>query len=165
MKFRQTSSYIFISVHECHIHFGGRHPFPPIPSITKKSILEGDKGIDPFFLNNFGINYFFFFGEKVSSGICEMCPKILGATSTRTQQMGAYYIYNCMYHIIIVIISKYIVNQKILTNKMCLEFNFTYAMQISLRSIWYYIYIWKTIIVIISKNKSKIKKFSQTKCA
>ena len=61
-------------------------------------------------------------------------------------------------------LEKYIVNQKILMNKMCLEFDFTYAMQISLRSvnpISYYIYIYiyvKTIIVIISKNKSKIKK-------
>ena len=39
---------------------------------------------------------------------------------------------------------KYIVNQKILNNKMCLEFNFTYAVQISLRSVnslSYYIYI------------------------
>ena len=76
-------------------------------------------------------------------------------------------------------LEKYIVNQKILMKKMCLEFNFTYAMQISLRSvnppivlyiyIYIYIYIYryicKTIIVIISKNKSKIKKFSRTKCA
>ena len=28
-------------------------------------------------------------------------------------------------------LEKYIVNQKILMNKMCLEFDFTYAMQIS----------------------------------
>ena len=52
---------------------------------------------------------------------------------------------------------------------MCLEFNFTYAVQISLQSVnplSYYIYIYmKTIIVIISKNKSKIKKFSRTKYA
>ena len=54
---------------------------------------------------------------------------------------------------------------------MCLEFDFIYAVQISLRSVnplsyFTYIYIYmKTIIVIISKNKSKIKKFSQTKCA
>ena len=77
-----------------------------------------------------------------------------------------------MYHIIIVIISKkYIVDQKILTNKMCLEFNclefnFTYAVPISSRSVnllSYFIYM-KTIIVIISKNKSKIEKFSRTKC-
>ena len=44
---------------------------------------------------------------------------------------------------------------------MCLEFEFTYDVQISLRSVYplsYYIYIYmKTIIVIISKNKSKIK--------
>ena len=46
-------------------------------------------------------------------------------------------------------------------NKMCLEFDFTYAMQISSRSVnplsyFIYIYIYmKTIIVIISKNKSK----------
>ena len=46
---------------------------------------------------------------------------------------------------------------------MCLEFNFTYAMQISLRSVnppivlCVCIYICKTIIVIISKNKLKIK--------
>ena len=34
-----------------------------------------------------------------------------------------------MYHIIIIIsyLKKYIVNQKILTNKMCLEFDFTYV--------------------------------------
>ena len=53
-----------------------------------------------------------------------------------------------MYHIIIVIISKniVIVNQKILLNKICLEFDFTYAMQISLRSVnplSYYIYIYE----------------------
>ena len=51
---------------------------------------------------------------------------------------------------------------KILINKMCLEFDFTYAVQISSRSVnplSYYIYM-KTIIVIISKNKSKIEKFS-----
>ena len=55
-----------------------------------------------------------------------------------------------MYHIIIVIryLEKYIVNQKILMNKMCLEFDFTYAMQISSRSVnplsyFIYIYIWK----------------------
>ena len=56
-------------------------------------------------------------------------------------------------------LEKYIVNQKILMNKMCLEFNFTYAIQISSRSVnplSYYIYIYmKTIIAIISKNKSK----------
>ena len=52
---------------------------------------------------------------------------------------------------------------------MCLEFDFTYAMRISLRSVnplLYYIYIYiyvKTIIVIISWNKSKNKKFSWTK--
>ena len=42
-------------------------------------------------------------------------------------------------------------------NKMCLEFDFTYDMQISSRSVnplSYYMYM-KTIIVIISKNKSK----------
>ena len=58
---------------------------------------------------------------------------------------------------------------------MCLEFDFTYAMQISSRSvnpvsyfiyIYIYIYIYmKTIIVIISKNESKIEKFSGTKYA
>ena len=51
---------------------------------------------------------------------------------------------------------------------MCLEFDFTYAVQILLRSVnslSYYIYIYmKTKIVIILKNKSKIKKFSGTKC-
>ena len=49
---------------------------------------------------------------------------------------------------------------------MCLEFGFTYAVRILLRSVnplSYYIYIYiyiymKTIIVIISKNKSKIEK-------
>ena len=69
--------------------------------------------------------------------------------------------YNRNYH------EKYIVNQKILIEKMGLEFDFTYAVQISLRSVnplSYYIYR-KTIIVIISKNKSKNKKFSRTKCA
>ena len=69
-------------------------------------------------------------------------------------------------------LEKYILNHKILMNKMCLEFDFTYAVQISSRSvnplsyIYIYIYIYmKTIIVIISKNKSKIQKFSRTKCA
>ena len=57
---------------------------------------------------------------------------------------------------------------------MCLEFNFTYAMQISLQSvnppivfyifIYIYIYTCKTIIVTISKNKSKIKKFLNKMC-
>ena len=51
---------------------------------------------------------------------------------------------------------------------MCLEFDFTYAVQISLRSVnslSYYISIYmKTKIVIISKNKSEIKKYSRTKC-
>ena len=67
-----------------------------------------------------------------------------------------------MYHIIANrnYLEKYIVNQKIPINKMCLEFDFTYAMQISSRSekpLSYFIYIYmKTIIVIISKNKSKI---------
>ena len=65
-------------------------------------------------------------------------------------------------------LEKYIVNKKILMNKMFLEFDFTYAVQISLRSVIslsYYIYIYmKTKIVIISKNKSKIEKFSITKC-
>ena len=54
---------------------------------------------------------------------------------------------------------------------MCLEFYFTYAVQISSRSVnplSYYIYIYiyiymKTIIVIISKNKSKIEKFLMNK--
>ena len=109
-------------------------------------------------------------GEKVSSGIWETCPKILGGYEYQNPpKWGLIYIYNCMYHIIIVIISKkYIVNQKILKNKMCLEFDFTYAVQISIRLVnsqSYYIYIYmKTKIVIISKNKSKIKKFSRTKC-
>ena len=114
--------------------------------------------------------------EKVFSGIWETCRKILeGYEYQNPPQMGAniyiyIYIYNCMYHIIIVIISKKnIVNQKILSNKMFLEFNFTYAVQISLRlmnPLLYYIYIYmKTEIVIISKTKSKIKKFSWTKCA
>ena len=50
---------------------------------------------------------------------------------------------------------------------MCLEFDFTYAVQISLRSVnfqSYYIYIYmKTKIVIMSKNKSKIKKILMNK--
>ena len=68
-------------------------------------------------------------------------------------------------------LEKYIVNQKILMHKMCLEFDFTYAMQISSRSVnplsyFIYIYIYmKTIIVIISKNNSKIENFSRTICA
>ena len=42
-------------------------------------------------------------------------------------------------------LEKYIVNKKILKNKMCLEFDFTYAMQILLRSVnslSYFIYIY-----------------------
>ena len=48
-------------------------------------------------------------GEKVSSGIWETCPKILGGYEYQnpSPQMGAnIYIYNCMHHNIIVIISK-----------------------------------------------------------
>ena len=57
---------------------------------------------------------------------------------------------------------------------MSLEFYFTYAMQISLRSvntllnyipIYIYIYIYENYNRIILKNKSKIKKFLQTECA
>ena len=81
-------------------------------------MLHKIKGTDPFwgplFLTNFGHNYLFLFlGEKVSSGIWETCPKILGGYVYQNPppQMGAnnknlIYIYNCMYPIIIIIISK-----------------------------------------------------------
>ena len=53
-----------------------------------------------------------------------------------------------MHHIIIVAnyLEKYIVNQKILRNRICLEFDFTYAVQISSRSVnplSYYIYVYE----------------------
>ena len=76
-------------------------------------------------------------GEKVSSGIWETCPKILGGYQYHNPPKWGLiyiyiYIYNCMYHIIILpnYLEKYIVNQKILKNEICLEFNFTYAVQI-----------------------------------
>ena len=72
-------------------------------------------------------------GEKVSSGIWETCPKILGGYEYQNPpKWGLIYIYNCMYHIIANhnYLEKYIRNQKILLNKMCLEFDFTYAVQI-----------------------------------
>ena len=61
------------------------------------------------------------------------------------------------------------VNPKILMNKMCLEFRFYICcanfITIGEPPIVLYIYIYmKNIIVIISKNKSKIEKFSRTKC-
>ena len=43
-------------------------------------------------------------------------------------------------------LEKYIVNQKILMNKICLEFDFTYAIQISSQSVnrqSYFIYIYE----------------------
>ena len=60
------------------------------------------------------------------------------STRTPPPQLGAnIYIYISLYvsHYNRNYLEKYIVNQKILTNKMCLEFNFTFAMQISLRSV------------------------------
>ena len=70
---------------------------------------------------------------------------------------GVLYIYIYVYIYIIVCIvcitlyrnylKKYIVNQKFLTNKMCLEFNFTYAMRISLRSVNPLIVLYKYIYV------------------
>ena len=67
------------------------------------------RGPTPFFLPILVIIIIFFMGEKVSSGIWETCPKILGGYEYQNQppQMGSnIYIYNCMYHIIIIIISK-----------------------------------------------------------
>ena len=68
------------------------------------------RGPTPF-LTNFGHNYhfLFFLGEKVFSGILEMCPKILGGYMYQNPPKWGLiyiYIYNCMYHIIIIIISK-----------------------------------------------------------
>ena len=66
------------------------------------------KGTDPFFLPILVIIIIFFFmGENVSSGIWETCPKILwGYEYQNPPKWGLIYIYDCMYHIIIVIISK-----------------------------------------------------------
>ena len=73
--------------------------------------LKGDR---PLFLPILVIIILFFFmGEKVSSGIWETCPKILGGYEYQNPPKWGLiyrpiyiYIYNCMYHIIIVIISK-----------------------------------------------------------
>ena len=70
---------------------------------------------------------------------------------------------NCMYHIIIVAnyLEKYIVNQKILMNKMCLEFDFTYAVQISSRSVnplSYYIAIYIYIYIYENYNLNYLEK-------
>ena len=81
---------------------------------------------------------FFFMGEKVSSGIWETCPKILGGYEYQNPpKWGLIYIYIKLYvsQYNLTFIEKYIVNQKILMNKMCLEFDFTYDMQISLQSV------------------------------
>ena len=52
------------------------------------------RGPTPFF-TNFGHNYhFFFLGEKVSSGIWETCPKILGGYEYQNPlKWGLIYIY------------------------------------------------------------------------
>ena len=75
-------------------------------------------------------------GEKVSSGIWETCPKILGGYEYQNPPKwgGGVLVYIQLYvsHYNRNYLEKYIVNRKILKNKMCLEFDFTYAMQISL---------------------------------
>ena len=66
------------------------------------------KGIDPFILaTNFGHNYhFLFFCEKVSSGIWETCPKILGGYEyQKPPKWGLIYIYIYIYIYIIVCIT------------------------------------------------------------
>ena len=111
-----------------------------------------------WFFTNFGHNYhFLFFGWKsILRYLRNVSQNIRGLRVPEPPQMGAN-IYIIISHYNRNYLEKYIVNQKILINKMCLEFNFTYAVQISSRSVnplSYYIYM-KTIIVIISKNKSK----------
>ena len=66
------------------------------------------KGTDPFFKPILVIIIIFFFmSEKVSSGIWGTCLKILGGYEYQNlPKWGLIYIYNCMNHIIIVIISK-----------------------------------------------------------
>ena len=90
--------------------------------------------------------------EKETSGIWETCPKILGGYEYQNPpppQMGAnIYIYIKLYvsHYNRNYLEKYIVNKKIIMNKMCLEFDFTCDVQISLRSMnslsYIYIYIY-----------------------
>ena len=56
-------------------------------------------------------------------------------------------------------LEKYIVNQKILMNKICLEFDFTYAVQISSRLVnplSYYIYIY--IYIYENYNRNYLEK-------
>ena len=74
----------------------------------KKNKIAFLKGTDPFFKPILVIIIIFFFmGEKLSSGIWETCPKILGGYDYQNPpKWGLIYICNCMYHIIIVIISK-----------------------------------------------------------
>ena len=76
-----------------------------------------------------------------------MSQNIRGLQVPEPPQMGAnIYIKLYVSHYNRNYLEKYIVNQKILMNKMCLEFDFTYAVQISLRSVnslSYYIYIKK----------------------
>ena len=82
-------------------------------------------------------------------------PNIRGLRVPETPKWGLIYIYIYIYlyvsHYNRNYLEKYIVNQKILINKMCLEFIFTYAIQISSRSVnplSYFIYIYIYIIYI-----------------
>ena len=124
------------------------------------------RGPTPFFTNFDHKYHFLFLGEKVSSGIWETCPKILGGYVYQNPPKWGLiyiYIYNCMYHIIANsnYFEKYIVNEKMLMNKMCLEFDFTYAMQISSRSVnrlSYFIYIYIYIYIYENYNRNYLEK-------
>ena len=85
----------------------------PLIDNTNELIRKILRGPTPFLPILVIIIIFFFMGEKVSSGIWETCPKILGGYEYQNPPPPKWgliyiyiYIYNCMYHIIIVIISK-----------------------------------------------------------
>ena len=74
------------------------------------SLCQLIKGTDPFFLTNSGHNYHFLFyvWKSILRYLGNVSQNIRGLRVPEPPpQMGAnIYIYNCMYHIIIVIISK-----------------------------------------------------------
>ena len=87
---------------------------------------------------------FFFLGWKSILRYLRNVSQILGGyVYQNPPKWGLIHKYNnnCMYHIIVNrnYLEKYIVNKKILMNKMYLEFNFTYAVLISSGSVNKYV--------------------------